>query len=110
MKANVLLMVTAAESDWVEQVKAMVQTDDYFQNLNTKWETGTPDPSVHQKKNGLFYYKSKILINPTAPLTRLLMAEHHEHKLGGTQGMRKHCKDSRRWSTRGVSREVSESM
>jgi len=88
-EANVLLMVTAVESDWVEQVKAMVQTDDYFQSLNTKWEAGTLDPSVYQKKNGLFYYKSKILINPTAPLTGLLIVEHHDKPVRGHTGYEK---------------------
>jgi len=64
---DVLLMVTAVESDGVKQVKTMVQTDGYFQELNTKWETSILDPRVYQKKNGLFYYRNRILINPTSP-------------------------------------------
>ena len=33
---NALLIVIVVESDWVDQVRAMVQADSYFQKLNTK--------------------------------------------------------------------------
>jgi len=34
--ANIRLMITAVESDWIEHVKTVVQTDGYFQDLNNK--------------------------------------------------------------------------
>jgi len=37
---KVLLMITAVNSSWIEQVKTMVQNDKYFQELNARWEAG----------------------------------------------------------------------
>ena len=40
---NTILMVTAVEAYWIDQVRGLVQTDNYYQELNTKWEEGTLD-------------------------------------------------------------------
>ena len=47
---SAFLMITAVESDWIDQVIAMVHVDSYFQELKTKWETGTLEPSVYRRE------------------------------------------------------------
>ena len=47
---SAFLMITAVESDWIDQVIAMVHVDSHFQELKTKWETGTVEPSVYRRE------------------------------------------------------------
>jgi len=61
-------MISAVEPDWIEQVRVLVQTDDYFQDLKTKWDAGILDPKVYQQKNVIFYYTNRILLSPSSPL------------------------------------------
>jgi len=41
-----VLMITAVSSDWLEQLKSMVRSDEFFKELDRKWETGTLDVEV----------------------------------------------------------------
>ena len=41
------LLVTTVEYDWIEQVRSMVIVDEYFNDLNSKWEAGSRE---YQKK------------------------------------------------------------
>ena len=77
------------ETDWVDLVKKMVSTDAFFSDLESRWNGGLLDTTKYQKKNGLFYYKGRIFINPSASLTQLLLSEHHDTPVGGIQGMKK---------------------
>jgi len=81
-----LMMVTAVESNWVEQVRQLVQTDPYFIELNSKWESGNSEPQLYQKKDGLFYYRGRILLSPDRHITELLISEHHDTPRGGHSG------------------------
>jgi len=67
----------------------MVSTDTFFSDLESRWSDGLLDATKYQKKNGLFYYKGRILINPSAPLTQLLLSEHHDTPVGGHSGYEK---------------------
>ena len=83
------LMITAVETDWVDQVRTRVQTDDYFHNINTKWEQGTLDPKVYHKRDGQFYYKNTILLSPSSPLNQLITSELHDTLTGRHSGYEK---------------------
>ena len=39
--------------------------------------------SVISEEGGIFYYKNRILTNPTSPLTQVLIAKHHDTPIGG---------------------------
>ena len=84
-----LLEITVVESDWVRLLKEMVKTDTFFSELNTKWNEGQLDTSKYQKRGDLFYYRGKILINPSSSLTQLLLSEHHDTPVGGHSGYEK---------------------
>jgi len=88
-----LLEISVVETDWIDLVKKMVNTDVFFSDLESRWNDGLLDNTKYQKRNGLFYYKGRILINPSASLTQLLLSEHHDTPVGGTQGMKKPIKD-----------------
>jgi len=77
------------ETDWIDLVKKMVSTDVFFSDLESRWNAGLLDTTKYQKKNGLFYYKGRILINPSASLTQLLLSEHHDTPVGGHSGYEK---------------------
>ena len=49
-----LLAISAVETDWIDQIREMVQTDKFFQELKSKWDAGSLDPGVFQLKNGVF--------------------------------------------------------
>lgn len=38
VEVSTLLVVTTVESDWVERVRTMVKTEEYFQEFKTKGE------------------------------------------------------------------------
>jgi len=62
----------------------MAQNDDFYKELNSKWEVGFLDPLLYLRREGVFfYYKNMILINPTSPLTQVLIAKHHDTPTGG---------------------------
>jgi len=84
-----LLEISVVESDWVELLKDMVSTDAFFSDLNSKWNEGLLDSAKYQKKGDLFYYKGRILINPSSSLTQLLLSEHHDTPVGGHSGYEK---------------------
>jgi len=79
----------AVESSWMEQVKTMVLNDDYFQELNANrslalWIL------VRTKRGEIFYYKNKVLFNPSSPLTHLLISEHMTQQVEAILDMRRH--------------------
>ena len=82
VEESTVLMITSLESDWLGQLRTMVDTEGFFVELNSKWEDGKLDPSKYQKKGGLFYYKNRILISSMSPLP-MLPAE-HRHPTGWT--------------------------
>ena len=44
------MVITAIESDWFDQVNEMVEEDNYFKELNAKWEEGTLNPGFIKKR------------------------------------------------------------
>ena len=38
------LVVTAVEMDWLDQLRSMVTTEEFFKDLNAKWEAGYSEP------------------------------------------------------------------
>ena len=80
------LVVTAVEMDWLDQLRSMVTTEEFFKDLNAKWEAGTLNPGEYQKRGNLFYYKNRILLSPS---TQLLISEHHDTPVGGHSGYEK---------------------
>jgi len=49
-----ILIITKVESDWLVQLKAMIGANEFFQDLNSKWETGSLDFDKYEKRGGLF--------------------------------------------------------
>ena len=82
------LLMTCAP-DWIEQLKGMVGSDAFYKDIQENWEYGTINMNLYQKKGGLFYYKQRIMIDPASPLTKLLLAEHHDTPVGGHLGYEK---------------------
>ena len=84
-----LMEISIIESDWIDLVKKMVSTDVYFSELDRKWSEDLLDTTKYQKRNGLFYYKGRILVSPTASVIQLLLSEHHDTPVGGHSGYEK---------------------
>jgi len=101
-----LLTVVAVESNWINQVKEMVNSDDYFEDIQSKLNSGKLDSRLYQQSAGLIYYKGRILINPSSPLTQLFISEYHDIPQGGHSGYEKLCKDSRMHCIREDSKAV----
>ena len=81
------MVLSGVESNWVNLVREMVQTDQYFKELEIKFDAETLEPLLYQKKGGTYYYKGRILlISPTSPLIQLLISEHHNTPTGGHSG------------------------
>jgi len=84
-----LLTIIAVESEWINKVREMVESDSYFIDLKQKWRTCQRNSKLYQEKSGLIYYKGRILISPNSPLTQLLISEHHDTPQGGYSGYEK---------------------
>jgi len=84
-----LLTVVAVESDWIQQVREMVISDNYFEDIKIKLDGGKLDPRLYQKKSGLIDYNGRILISPNSTLTQVLILEHHDTPQGGHSGYAK---------------------
>ena len=84
-----MMEISVIESDWIEIVKKLVDTDVYFSELDRRWTEGSLDSAKYQKKNGLFYYKGRIMISPSASVIPLLITEHHDTPVGGHSGYEK---------------------
>jgi len=52
-----VLTIIIVKTDYLGQLKAMIDSDVYFQGLNSKLEDGTLDLSKYQKREELFFYK-----------------------------------------------------
>ena len=50
---STLLVVIAMEADWIDQVRSMLNTDEYFKDLNTQWAAGKLNPMCIGKKSFL---------------------------------------------------------
>lgn len=92
MDPSSLLTMVAVESDWVIKAREMVQSDSYFDEINTKLEAGKLDPRLYQKRSGLIYNEGRVLIRPNSPLTQFLITDitdHHHTPQGGHSGCTK---------------------
>jgi len=47
------------------------------------------NPGFYQKMRNIFFYKNRILLSPSSPLTQLLLTEHHDTPMGGHSGYEK---------------------
>jgi len=65
----------------------MVDSDDYFKDIQSKLNFGKLGFRLHQQRADLIYYKGRVLINPSSPLTQLLISEHHDTPTGRTFGV-----------------------
>jgi len=63
-----------------------VETEDFFKILKADREEGKLNVNLYQLKVGVFYYKGRILINSTSPLTEWISFEHHDTHNGGHSG------------------------
>ena len=53
------LIITVVESDWLRQLRSMVDSDMFFQNLNNEWEGGsTLDLGKYQKRGYYFIIRT----------------------------------------------------
>jgi len=81
--------ITDVSDGYCYRIRLGGETDEYFQKLNSQWEASQLDPNVYQRKGGISFYKGRILISPTDPLTQMLLSEHHDTHAGGILGMRR---------------------
>ena len=82
MKTTLFVLITIGTS-WFEQVKRLVLTDEFFKELNKKWDENKLDTELYQKRGGVFYYKKRILLSHDTPITRILITELHDSPWSG---------------------------
>ena len=49
------LVITAVEADWIEQIRDIINSDEFLIELKARWDAGNLDSEVYQLRNGIFF-------------------------------------------------------
>ncbi|KAJ6795221.1 Uncharacterized protein M6B38_227580 [Iris pallida] len=81
-----LAAISIVQADWIQQLKNQWQTSEYFLQMQEKWDKGKLNTEKYSMKDGLLYYKNRVIIDPTSDLTLKLIKEHHDVLQAGHSG------------------------
>lgn len=66
-----------------------MQKSDYYLEQLRKWDQGLLDNGKYAHRNGLLYYKNRLLVDPNSEFVITLLKEHHDHLQAGHSGTEK---------------------
>lgn len=65
---NVWKVISIVEPMWLQPVKEIVATSDFFQAVATKIESGVKSSQHYHYMKGVWFCKGHILLDPASPL------------------------------------------
>lgn len=73
------------QSSLWEDIKVLIQTDPYLQRIG---HLATAKPGQpYEWRDGLIYYRNRVVVPPSSPLILQLIREHHDTPMGGHSGV-----------------------
>lgn len=77
--------LTVVEPRWWQAVRTMIEESPYFKEITDKDTKGTLN-NKHTFTNHIWFYKGKVMLDPTSPLCREVIADAHDSPSGGHSG------------------------
>lgn len=74
------------EPAWLEQVRAMIDQSPFFMELQNKADKGALSNSRYRRMNGIWFYKDRVLLDPTSELYQITFHDYHSAPSGGHSG------------------------
>ncbi|XP_020250776.1 uncharacterized protein LOC109828155 [Asparagus officinalis] len=80
--------ISTVSCDWLKEIKIMCSEDDFFKEIDDKLQQGHLSSEEYSRREGVYYYKGRILLSPNAQdLKTSLLNEHHNSPSAGHSGI-----------------------
>lgn len=81
--------ISIIQADWIQQLKDQLKTSEYYVQMQEKWEKGLLNHEKYTMKDGLLYYKHRLLLDPNSDFVITIIREHHDLPQAGHSGFLK---------------------
>lgn len=100
--------VTIVKQGWISQFKIQMATSPYYQDLLDRSAHGQLDPHKYTVRDGVIFYKNRLLIDPQSPFVITMLQEHHDTPTRRYSGVQKTMQRLKSCYWKGTKRDVKE--